>query len=143
MEENLVKLGLVASTPEKKVYFQQLISGYKALDSLNFDLLRAIDKLLCEVNNNSELAKKIILEFCNDTDIQKQVVNFIYSSNEYEKLTYQEYTQAMCETFERLNNIEKEIDKEKIRNKFMSQDLSEKEKIEISKEIYEKYTLQN
>ena len=143
MEENLVKLGLVASTPEKKVYFQQLISGYKALDSLNFDLLRAIDKLLCEVNNNSELAKKIILEFCNDTDIQKQVVNFIYSSNEYEKLTYQEYTQAMCETFERLNNIEKEIEKEKIRNKFMSQDLSEKEKIEISKEIYEKYTLQN
>ena len=49
----------------------------------------------------------------------------------------------MCETFERLNNIEKEIEKEKIRNKFMSQDLSEKEKIEISKEIYEKYTLQN
>ena len=58
-------------------------------------------------------------------------------------MTYQEYTQAMCETFERLNNIEKEIEKEKIRNKFMSQDLSEKEKIEISKEIYEKYTLQN
>ncbi len=143
MEENLVKLGLVASSPEKKVYFQQLISGYKALDSLNFDLLRAIDKSLCEVNNNSELAKKIILEFCNDTDIQKQVVNFIYSSNEYEKLTYEEYTQAMCETFERLNNIEKEIEKEKIRNKFMSHDLSEKEKIEISKEIYEKYTLQN
>ena len=29
-------------------------------------------------------------------------------------MTYQEYAQAICETFERLNNIEKEIEKEKI-----------------------------
>lgn len=143
MENNLIKLAFVASTPEKKVFYKQFISDYKALSELNSSIISAIDKNLCEINNISELAKKIISEFCNNTEEQKQVVDLIYSSNEYEKLTYEEYTEALCETLSRLNNIKSEIEKEKILSEFMSKDISEKEKIELSKKIYEKYTLQN
>ena len=143
MENNLVKLAFVATTPEKKVFYKQFISDYKAHSELNSSIINAIDKNLCEINNISELAKKIISEFCNNQEEQKQVVDLIYSSNEYEKLSYEEYTEALCETLSRLNNIKSEIEKEKILNEFMSKDISENDKIEISKKIYEKYTLQN
>lgn len=143
MEANLVKLGLVANTPEKRVYFKQSITAYKPTNSTNSKIVTTVDKLLCKVNNVSELAKKILLEFCNDNAIQKEVTDLIYSSNEYEKLSYEDYTQALCETFERLNNIKKQITKENIRAKYTSVNISEEEKIKISKEIFEKFGQQH
>lgn len=143
MEANLVKLGLVANTPEKRVYFKQSITAYKPTNSTNSKIVTTVDKLLCKVNNVSDLAKKILLEFCSDNAIQKEVTDLIYSSNEYEKLSYEDYTQALCETFERLNNIKKQITKENIRAKYTSVNISEEEKIKISKEIFEKFGQQH
>lgn len=143
MESNLVKLALVANTPEKRVYYTQLIKDYEPTNSHNGRLIATIDKLLFEVNNVEELAKKIFLEFCSDEIVQKEVTNLIYSSSEYEKLTYEDYTQALCETFERLNNIKRQILKEDIRAKYKNPEISEEEKIKISEEIFEKFSKQN
>lgn len=139
METNLIKLAFVANTPEKRVYCTQLIKDYKPKNPLNLKIIQAVDKLLCKVNNVSDLAKKIFLEFCSDETIQKKVTNLIYSASEYEKLNYEDYTQALSETFERLSNINKEIMKENIRAKYKNSDISEEEKIKISKEIFEKF----
>ena len=138
MEANLVKLALVANTPEKKAYYEQLIKVYEPQNELNAKIIHTIDKSLCGVNNVGELAKKIFLEFCSDRIAQKELTDLIYSASEFERMKYEDYTQALHETFDRLDNIKKEIIKEEIRSKYKNSQISEEEKIEISKEIYEK-----
>ena len=138
MEANLVKLALAANTPEKKTYYEQLIKTYEPRDELNAKIIHTIDKSLCGVNNVSELAKKIFLEFCSDRIVQKEITDLMYSASEFERMKYEDYVQALHETFDRLNNIKKEIIKEEIRSKYKNSQISEEEKIEISREIYEK-----
>ncbi len=139
MEANLVKLALVANTPEKKAYYEQLIKAYEPQNELNAKIIHTIDKSLCGVNNVSELAKKIFLEFCSDRIVQKEITDLIYSASEFEQMKYDDYIQALHETFDKLSNIKKEIIKEEIRSKFKNSEISEEEKIEISKEVNEKF----
>ena len=131
MENNLIKLAFVASTPEKRNFYSHAISAYKAKDEANFKIITSIDNALREVNNIDELAKKLFCEFYNSTDIQQKLSDEIFSSAEYENLDYENYIQAVNETFERLNNINNRLKKHELRQKIKDKSLSEDEKLKI------------
>ncbi len=137
MEDNLTKLALQANTPEKKVYFIQAIEGYKPKSEANFKILEDIDKTLSEADNVESIAKKLFSKFYNDNDVQKDLTDKIFSSAEFEKLSYNDYINAVQETFLRLNNLEKLHKKEELRQRYRKADISEEDKITISKEIFE------
>lgn len=137
MEGNLAKLALQANTPEKKVYFIQAIEGYKPKSDTNFKILENIDKVLCEADNVESIAKKLFSKFYNDDNVQKDLSDKIFSSAEFEKLTYNDYINAVQETFLRLNNLEKLYKKEELRQRYRRTDISEEDKITISREIFE------
>ena len=131
MENNLIKLAFVADTPEKRNFYSHAISAYKAKDEANFKIITSIDNALREVNNIDELAKKLFCEFYNSTDIQQKLSDEIFSSAEYENLDYENYIQAVNETFERLNNINNRLKKHELRQKIKDKSLSEDEKLKI------------
>lgn len=131
MENNLIKLAFVANTPEKRNFYSHAISAYKAKDEANFKIITSIDNALREVNNIDELAKKLFCEFYNSTDIQQKLSDEIFSSTEYENLDYENYIQAVNETFERLNNINDRLKKHELRQKIKDKSLSEDEKLKI------------
>lgn len=131
MENNLIKLAFVANTPEKRNFYSHAISAYKAKDEANFKIITSIDNALREVNNIDELAKKLFCEFYNSTDIQQKLSDEIFSSAEYENLDYENYIQAVNETFERLNNINDRLKKHELRQKIKDKSLSEDEKLKI------------
>lgn len=131
MENNLIKLAFVANTPEKRNFYSHAISAYKAKDEANFKIITSIDNALREVNNIDELAKKLFCEFYNSTDIQQKLSDEIFSSAEYENLDYENYIQAVNETFERLNNINSRLKKHELRQKIKDKSLSEDEKLKI------------
>lgn len=131
MENNLIKLAFVANTPEKRNFYSHAISAYKAKDEANFKIITSIDNALREVNNIDELAKKLFCEFYNSTDIQQKLSDEIFSSTEYENLDYENYIQAVNETFERLNNINSRLKKHELRQKIKDKSLSEDEKLKI------------
>ena len=131
MENNLIKLAFVANTPEKRNFYSHAISAYKAKDEANFKIITSIDNALREVNNIDELAKKLFCEFYNSTDIQQKLSDEIFSSTEYENLNYENYIQAVNETFERLNNIDNKLKKHELRQKIKDKSLSEDEKLKI------------
>lgn len=131
MENNLIKLAFVANTPEKRNFYSHAISAYKAKDEANFKIITSIDNALREVNNIDELAKKLFCEFYNSTDIQQKLSDEIFSSAEYENLDYENYIQAVNETFERLNNINNRLKKHELRQKIKDKSLSEDEKLKI------------
>ena len=142
METNLVKLAFVADTSEKRVYYRQSIEGYKPKDEQVSKVLAAIDKLVCAVNNVDELAKKLFLEFYQDSETHKYITDQLYSSNEFENLNYENYIQAVEEIFQRLNNLEERRAKDAIRRKYRNSDISdvnEETELKISQEIFEKF----
>jgi len=142
METNLVKLAFVADTSEKRVYYRQSIEGYKPKDEQVSKVLAAIDKLVCAVNNVDELAKKLFLEFYQDSETHKYITDQLYSSNEFENLNYENYIQAVEEIFQRLNNLEERRAKDAIRCKYRNSDISdvnEETELKISQEIFEKF----
>ena len=137
MEDNLTKLALQANTPEKKVYFIQAVEGYKPRSEANFKILKDIDKTLLEADNVESIAKKLFSKFYNDNEVQKDLSDKIFSSAEFEKLSYNDYINAVQETFLRLNSLEKQNKKEELRQRYRKADISEEDKITISKEIFE------
>ncbi len=137
METNLIKLALQANTPEKKSYFSQAVNGYKPKSEANFKILEDIDKTISESDNVESIAKNLFSKFYNDNDVQKDLTDKIFSSAEFEKLSYNDYINAVQETFLRLNNLEKLHKKEELRQRYRKADISEEDKITISKEIFE------
>ncbi len=131
MENNLIKLAFVANTPEKRNFYSHAISTYKPKNEANLKIITSIDNALREVNNIDELAKKLFCEFYNSTDIQQKLSDEIFSSTEYENLNYENYIQAVNETFERLNNIDNKLKKHELRQKIKDKSLSEDEKLKI------------
>ncbi|MBE7706051.1 MAG: DNA primase [Cyanobacteria bacterium SIG30] len=139
MENNLIKLALSADTVEKRVYFEQSIKGLTLENEINKAILSNIDKMLTKVNNVNELAKKLFAQFCNDDKVQKHLTDLTYSSDEFADLSYEDFTQALKEVFDRLKNLKIMLDKNEIRAKYKNNNTTEEEQIRISKEIYEKF----
>lgn len=137
METNLIKLALQANTPEKKIYFIQAVDGYKPKYEANSRILENIDKTITEADNVESIAKKLFSKFYNDNNMQKYLSEIIFSSAEFEKLNYNDYAQSVRETFLRLNELDKMHKKEELRQKNRQKDISEEDKITISKEIFE------
>ncbi len=135
MEDNLVKLALQANTPEKKAYFIKAIDGYKPASEANLKILEDIDKTILESDNVESIAKKLFSRFYNDIEIQKDLTDKIFSSAEFETLTYNDYIQSVQETFLRLNQLKRNQKKEELRQKNRDRNLTEEDKITISKEI--------
>ena len=141
MENNIIKLALCADTSEKRVYIKQSLEGYKSENAVNDAVISYIDKTISKVNNINDLAKKIFAEFCTDEEIQKHVTDQIYSSKEFENLNYDDYIQAIKETFERLNNLREINSRNKLRQRYKDNNATEEEKINISREIYKQFGL--
>ena len=108
-------------------------------NEINKAILSNIDKMLTKVNNVNELAKKLFAQFCNDDKVQKHLTDLTYSSDEFADLSYEDFTQALKEVFDRLKNLKIMLDKNEIRAKYKNNNTTEEEQIRISKEIYEKF----
>ena len=84
-----------------------------------------------EKNNIDELAKKIFCAFYNNTDIQQKLSDEIFSSTQYENLDFENYIQAVNETFDRLKSINDKLKKNEFRQKIKDKSLSENEKLKL------------
>ena len=69
--------------------------------------------------------------------MQSYVTEIIFSSAEFEKLNYNDYAQSVRETFSRLQQLDRMNKREELRQKNRQKNISEEDKITISKEIFE------
>ncbi len=137
MEENLIKLAFAANTPEKRNYLIKNIEGYESANDENSKILNTIDKKFSEVNNVDELAKKLFFGFYNEQHIQKKISDNIFSSHEFNNMTYEAYQQAIDETLSRLKDLRTKNLKEELKRKLKDGSISEEEKIQISTKIFQ------
>lgn len=137
MEENIIKLAFSANDNEKKDYIEKCISGYSAESKTTSTILSSIEKTLQSVNNVDELAKKVFLEFYNNEDIQKKISDDIFTSHEFNNLTFEDYKKATDETFMRLSNIKMQNKKEELKKMLKDENISQEEKMKISQQIFQ------
>ncbi len=137
MEENIIKLTFSANDNEKKNYIEERIKTYTSDDKTTSKILSSIEKTLQTVNNVDELAKKLFLEFYNNNEIQKKISDDIFTSQEFNNLTFEDYKKAIDETFMRLDNIKMQIKKEKLKKMLKDENISQEEKLKISQQIFQ------
>lgn len=137
MEENLIKLAFAANTPEKRNYLTQKLHGYTSLSEENSKILETIDIKFNEVNNVDELAKKLFFGFYNEQNIQKKISDNIFSSREFNNLSYEAYQQAIDETLFRLKDMKEKNIKEELKRKLKDNSISKEEKLQISAKIFQ------
>ena len=137
MEENLIKLAFCADNDEKKNFFKENSSTYLAQNQENQKILDVIDKCILEINNVDELAKKIFLEFYNNQNIQKKISDNIFSSQQFNNLSTEDYKKAIAETLTRLKKLKQQNKKEELKKLLKDDSLSEEEKLKISTQIFQ------
>ena len=137
MEENLIKLAFCADNDVKKNFFKENSSTYLAQNQENQKILDVIDKCILEINNVDELAKKIFLEFYNNQNIQKKISDNIFSSQQFNNLSTEDYKKAIAETLTRLKKLKQQNKKEELKKLLKDDSLSEEEKLKISTQIFQ------
>jgi len=137
MEENVIRLAFSANSSDKVEYFKKMTSGYKLENQENQRILDSIDKNLVEVNNVDELAKKLIFEFYNEQHVQKIISDNVFSSQEFNNLSLDDYQKALSETLTRLDNIKLKNRKEELKKQLKNDSLTAEEKLRISTEIFQ------
>lgn len=61
----------------------------------------------------------------------------VFTSGEYEKFTIEDFTCSLVEIFQRLDELKRKIEIEKLKNKYNDKNATEEEKIRVSREIIE------
>ena len=136
MEENLLKLAFSADSIEKRNYFKEKTSLYKCQNEDNSRILESIDKNFYEVNNVDELAKKLFLGFYNKENIQKKISDNIFSSQIFNNLSFEDYKKAIDETISRLNKLNEQEKRNRLKKMLKDDTLSAEEKLQISTQIF-------
>lgn len=137
MEENLLKLAFAADSKEKQKYFKSAISSYTCQNQDNAKILAAIEKNLDEVNNVDELAKKLFLGFYNEQHIQKKISDNVFSSQEFNNLSHEDYKKAIDETIFRLQKMNEQLKRDELKKMLKDDTLSAEQKLQISAKIFQ------
>lgn len=143
IEENLIKLAFAASDEDKKSYFLNKIQSYNPEAQDNKMIFEEIEKCFAEVNNVDELAKKLFLGFYNEQNIQKKISDNIFSSQQFNNLTTEDYIKAIDETIFRLEKLKIQNKKDELKKLLKDNTLSEEEKLKISTQIFQDFKNDN
>lgn len=137
IESRLIELGLQASEHDKVSSFLELTKDYVCGTETNSLILSELREILSREHNFSDVAKKLFLKFYNDNEIQKRLSDMVFASSEFENITSEDFTCSLVEIFKRLKDLNKKIKIEELKNKYNQPDISEEEKIKVSREIIE------
>ena len=134
MEENQIRLVFAANDSTKLNYIKEKFNSYNPRSKT----LQAIKSKINTISDVDELAKKLFFEFYNEQEMQRKISDNIFGSHEFDNLNFENYTKAVDETFFRLDKIESESKKEKLKILLKDEQISQEEKMQILQDISKK-----
>src|SRR5699024_1475435 len=136
-EARLIELAFAINSSDKKKTYLEFLENYEPVGELNTVAIKEIKEILQNDTENLDVAKKLFLKFYNDNEIRKQLTDMVFTSGEYEKFTIEDFTCSLVEIFQRLDELKRKIEIEKLKNKYNDKNTTEEEKIRVSREIIE------
>lgn len=137
LETKLIELGLQAGDIEKRNSFLEFTKDYKPKNEFNAVVLEELREILSNDTDYCDIAKKLFLKFCSDSEGQKRLTTMMYASGVYESISSNDFACSIVEIFERLKKLQKKIEIQKLKNEYNGPDVSEEDKIRLSREIIE------
>ncbi len=137
METKLIELAMCANTTEKINSFLEFTADYEPKNPLCAAIIGEIREIFTNDTDYENLAKKLLLKFYNDIEIQKQISDFVFASGEYENISIKDFACSLVEIFNRIKTLKRRLEIQKLKNQYKNPDVSEEEKIEVSRQIIE------
>ena len=106
-------------------------------NSKNASIIEGIRENFSNDTDCENLAKKLLLKFYNDVEIQKLISDSVFASGEYENISSSDFACSLVEIFNRLKTLKKKNQIRKLQDKYKDESLTEEEKIKVSREIIE------
>lgn len=137
IEMKLIELGLSINTSDKMMEYLEFTKDYEPISPESSKIFNEIKEILSNDNAYEDLAKKLLLKFYNDSEIQKQISNSIFASGEYENISSVDFSCSLAEIFNRLKSMNVKLKIQKLKDEYKNESLTEEDKIQLSRQIIE------
>ena len=127
--------------PDSNVSFDiiKTIIGNTAFEDETLIIVKStIDKLTCTVNNVKELIEHLYTEFIQNPEIQTIVTDLISISECYKNLNSQDFENVIKENINKINQCQREKEKEKLRNLYNNVNNDDTEALKIQMQLRDK-----
>ena len=137
-QKNLLSVFLVTDNHFSFEQIKQMIGDTEFTDETLINVKSTIDKLTCTVNNVKELIEQLYTAFINNTEVQSLITDLITTSETFQNLDDKDFQMAVKENINKINQCQKEKEKEKIRNLYKSANDNETEALKIQMQLRDK-----
>ena len=137
-QKNLLSVFLV---PESPLSFDTIktIIGDTAFENETLIIVKStIDKLTCTVNNVKELIEHLYTEFIQNPELQMIVTDLISTSESYKNLSPKDFENIIKENINKINQCQREKEKEQIRNLYKNVNDDDTEALKIQMQLRDK-----
>lgn len=137
-QKNLLSVFLVTDNHFSFEQIKQMIGDTEFTDQTLINVKSTIDKLTCTVNNVKELIEQLYTAFINNPEVQTLITDLITTSETFQNLDDRDFQTAVQENINKINQCQKEKEKEKIRNLYKSANDNETEPLKIQMQLRDK-----
>lgn len=137
-QKNLLSVFLVTDNHFSFEQIKQMIGDTEFTNETLINVKSTIDKLTCTVNNVKELIEQLYTAFINNTEVQSLITDLITTSETFQNLDDKDFQMAVMENINKINQCQKEKEKEKIRNLYKSANDNETEALKIQMQLRDK-----
>lgn len=137
-QKNLLSVFLVTDNHFSFEQIKQMIGDTEFTDQTLINVKSTIDKLTCTINNVKELIEQLYTAFINNPEVQTLITDLITTSETFQNLDDRDFQTAVQENINKINQCQKEKEKEKIRNLYKSANDNETEALKIQMQLRDK-----
>ena len=140
-QKNLLSVFLSNNSSNNYQKLNELLPQDIIQDETLIIVKNTIDKLVCTVNNVSELTKKLYTEFIEDNNLTQILTDLVEMSEAFNNLQEDELEQAVRENIIRLRRFYQERESEKLRKQYREVNNDDLEALKIQMQLRDKIKL--
>ena len=134
-QKNLLSVFLVN---DKHIPFEQIkemLDKTEFTDETLINVKSTIDKLTCTVNNVKELTEKLYTVYADNQEIQRVLTDLVSISETFQNLDDKDFITAIQENINKLNQCQREKEREQMRNLYKSANDNDMEALKIQMQL--------
>ena len=137
-QKNLLSVFLVPESPLSFDAIKAIIADTVFENETLIIVKSTIDKLTCTVNNVKELIEHLYTEFIQNPELQAIVTDLISISESYKNLSQKDFENIIKENINKINQCQREKEKEQIRNLYKNVNDDDTEALKIQMQLRDK-----
>ena len=138
-QKNLLSLFLVCGNNSDLSYLSESVSNVKFSNENLIIIKNAIDKIVCEVNNNVDvLIRSLYTQFAEDNELKDIITDIIYIADSFKGLSSKDFRTAIQENTEKIQQYNMTCERNEIISKYKKMNDDDVESLQFQMQLREK-----